>query len=110
MVEIGLQLGLISQAEYDLYLTLPMADKDVFVTGLIDLQVVLLGYDPIGLDGSGLQATLITGGYAAVHVYGWTEFEIDAATGDLTVTTYGVEPSALDTPPFIVSQFVVEPR
>jgi hypothetical protein len=29
--------------------------------------------------------------YVATHTYGWTEFEIDAVTQELTVTTYGMD-------------------
>jgi hypothetical protein len=31
----------------------------------------------------------------AAHTYGWTEFEIDAATRELVVTTWGIAPYAL---------------
>ncbi|OZA36288.1 MAG: hypothetical protein B7X87_14305 [Hydrogenophilales bacterium 17-64-34] len=32
----------------------------------------------------------------ATHSYGWTEFEIDAATGELIVTTWGIPDYSYD--------------
>jgi hypothetical protein len=80
----------------------------------------LFGYDPIGLENSPIDATLLQGEYIAAHTYGWTEFEIAPETGQLIVTTYGVEPYTeadllanpdpiLNAEPFIVSQFQVNP-
>jgi phosphodiesterase/alkaline phosphatase D-like protein len=63
--------------------------------------------------------------YVATNTFGWTEFEIDATTHNLTVTTYGIDPykeharggvytdkqvaDLLDRQQRIVSQFEVEP-
>lgn len=49
------------------------------------------GYDPVGLEGSSINATLLQGDYMAVHTFGWTEFEIAATSQSLTVTTYGID-------------------
>jgi hypothetical protein len=57
----------------------------------------------------------------AAHTYGWTEFEIKKATGQLLVTTHGIdsytEAQLNDNPsdivgrsPAIVSQFRVTPQ
>ena len=108
-----------SQAEY-LALT-DRAEQDQFVREVLDFRTeTLLGYDPIGLEGSGIEATLIEGEYIAAHTYGWTEFEVAPGTQELTVTTYGVEPytqggllanpeEILSREPIIVSQFEVTP-
>ena len=67
-----------------------------------------------------IDATLLQGGYVSAHTFGWTEFDIDADTQALTVTTWGIpaytleqlqaDPqSVLDLVPEIVSQFVVNP-
>ena len=45
-----------------------------------------------------------------MHTYGWTEFEIDAASSELLVTTWGVEPTAPLAPPTVISQFRVAPQ
>lgn len=86
-----------------------------------------VGYDPVGLNANlpqsdGLiNAKLLESDYVAVHTYGWTEFDIDAHTQALTVTTYGIpyytqaelvaDPSSiLGLTPAIVSQFEGTPR
>lgn len=108
-----------SQAEY-LALTDPAA-QDQYVREVLDYRAeTLLGYDPIGLEGSPIDAQLLQGEYLAVHSYGWSEFEITPGTQQLRVTTYGVTPytqaDLLANPtaitslqPEIVSQFVVNP-
>jgi hypothetical protein len=56
-----------------------------------------------------------------VHTYGWNEFEVAPESQQLRVITYGIEPytqSQLDAnpsaiinqKPFIVSEFVVNPK
>jgi len=81
----------------------------------------LYGYPRIGLRRSAIDAQLLDGSYLAVHTYGWTEFEIDAGSQCLTVTTYGIdwydEEELSDNPedvlgrePEVVSRFRVEPR
>ncbi len=108
-----------SQADY-LELT-DRADQDQFVREVVDFRLEDLGYDPIGLENSPIDAELIQGEYIAAHTYGWTEFEIDAETQQLTVTTYGVEPytqaelladsdAITNLTPEIVSQFTVNPE
>ncbi len=110
VVGIAAALGLLSPAELAFYASLPLAGKDDFVRQLVDAQVTPLGYDALGLSGASINATLLTGGYAAVHTYGWTEFEIDAGSSELLVTTWGVEPTAPLSPPTVISQFRVVPQ
>ena len=77
-----------------------------------------LGYSPIGLEDSGLEVQIITGGYTSTFNYGWTEFEIDPDSRALTVTMYGIEPytvaalnnnpqAVIASEPVIVSRFVI---
>lgn len=73
-----------------LYDFAPISTKDTIVKVLLNTQIKFFNYDPIGLDDSGIDATLIKGDYIATHYYGWTEFEIDAKTQELIVTTYGI--------------------
>ncbi|MEB3359018.1 MAG: alkaline phosphatase D family protein [Synechococcales bacterium] len=106
-----------SQADY-LALT-DDAARDQFVREVLDARLTPLGFDPVGLEGSGIDATLLQGEYIAAHNYGWTEFDIDPLTQELTVTTYGVEPyteadlladpAIASRTPVIVSQFTVRP-
>lgn len=110
VVGIAAQLGVITPTQYQTYLSLPTAFKDAFVQQLVDGQLTQLGYDTIGLAGSPINATLVSGGYVATHVYGWTEFEIAPQSGALTVTTYGIDPAAANPSPAIVSQFIVQPQ
>ncbi|MFN4241938.1 MAG: alkaline phosphatase D family protein [Tepidisphaerales bacterium] len=111
--------GLITPAQLAFYNTLPEAGKDAFIRGLVDAQVTALGYSPIGLEDSGLNATLLQGSYFAAHGFSWTEFDIDARD-QLTVTTWSIDAfsdaQALADPqrvlslqPRVVSQFVVAP-
>ena len=102
-------------------------DKDDFIKAILNAQDTILGYDKLGLDDNlpaadGLiDATLIQGDYVAAHTYGWTEFNIDAQTQQLHVTTWGIEPytaedlsanpeSVIAKTPHIVSEFTVNPH
>jgi hypothetical protein len=66
-------------------------DKDDFVEGILNGVIAALGYDRIGLDANlpaatGLiNATLLQGDYFVGHNIGWTDFNVDADTGDLLV-------------------------
>jgi phosphodiesterase/alkaline phosphatase D-like protein len=85
----GLGLGPVSSiAEFN---QLPLALRDQLLTPFVSQVIQSQGYDPIGLEGSGIPATLLAGGYGATNSYGWTEFEIDPVTRALTVTTWGID-------------------
>ena len=113
--------GLLTPEEKAFYDSLPSIGKDLFIGAIIDSQVVALGYDPVGLQGSSIDATLVQGSYVAVHYYGWTEFEVDEGTQELTVTTYGSDPytqsdiddnpeAVLAIQPAVISRFTVRPK
>jgi len=122
IINLAESYGLITPEERATYEALSREGKDEFVRQLVDEKLLApLGYDPIGLEGSGIGATLLQGGYVDAHTYGWTEFEVDQGTQVLTVTNYGVDfyteaelaanPNDIITrTPTIVSQFVVTPR
>lgn len=104
-----------------LYDSLDRDGKDQLLTDAIDTLLRGWGYDPIGLDGAPVPATLLQGRWSLLHTYGWTEFEIDAATQRLTVTTYGIDwydrdellsdpIGVLSRTPQVLSRFVVEPQ
>ncbi|MBK4730900.1 alkaline phosphatase D family protein [Oxynema sp. CENA135] len=85
--------ALLPQSEKERYRGLTdVEEKNAFVRQVIDNRIVPLGYDPVGLEGSNIDARLLQGSYFAAHNYGWTEFEIDRDSQVLTVTTWGVEP------------------
>ncbi len=78
------------------------------------------GYSPVGLQETSLEAGLTEGTYLAVNSYGWSEFEIDAQSQRLTVSTYGIPwydqldldndtAEVLGRVPTVVSQFEVDP-
>lgn len=129
VVEIAAGQGLIDPSTKAFYDSLPVAndtdslpnDRDDFLKSLINEQVKPLGYPEVGLANTPIQATLLEGDYLATHVYGWSEFEIDAATQELTITTWGIAPyseaellanpaSILARIPQVVSKFVVTPK
>ncbi|WP_198669059.1 ExeM/NucH family extracellular endonuclease [Elioraea thermophila] len=120
-------LGLITPAQFALWQSLPIApdgdsipnDKDDVFKLIIDQNITPLGYDPVGLNAvlpqarALLEATLLQGDYLAAHTYGWTEFDVDAVTGILTVRTWGIDdyrakPDGSFEAPRVVSEFTVE--
>jgi len=106
------------EAEY--YKGLGREDKDRYFEQRLNDHLEFFDYPKVGLCGPGIDAELLSSGYLAVNTFGWTEFEIDADSEALTVTTYGVAPySEADTEhpdflvghvPEIVSQFSVKPQ
>lgn len=120
VVDLAAGLGLLTPAQVAFYDSLPVPFRDTFVGGLVDQQVLPLGYDPVGLAGSSVNAALLAGGYVATHSYGWTEFDVDLQTKALQVTTYGIPPYDYTTlqsdpdavtalQPVVVSRFSVTP-
>ncbi|MGZ8829489.1 MAG: alkaline phosphatase D family protein, partial [Thermoanaerobaculia bacterium] len=129
IIDIAASLGLVSPSQKVFYETLAVApdtddsvnDKDDFVKALINANLAPLGYDPIGLAGSPINATLLQGDYLAVHAYGWTEFTIDPISQQLDITTWGVPAytraqmqanaqSIIAIKPVVISRFTVTPR
>lgn len=121
VMDLALGLGFVTQQQANLYTLAPAALKENFITQLVNGQIEPFGYDPVGLDGSEVDAELVKGGYLATSSYGWTEFQIDAATQQLRVTTYGIPyytaKQLADAPekvvalqPAVVSEFTVNPQ
>ena len=126
-LDIAGQLGLLPEALVALVDAIPsLALKDAIVEQAFNLLTLApRGYDPLGLDDNLAQADglidaeLLEGGWVAANSYGWSEFDIDAETQALTITTWGIPAYApdevgtlryRDTQPEIVSQFVVNPE
>ncbi len=91
------------------------------VEAFADLLLGAFDYPAIGLAFTPVNARLLFGKYLSINTYGWTEFEIDAVTQCLTVTTYGIDwytadqlmtdPEAItNRSPQVVSRFRVQPR
>jgi hypothetical protein len=108
------------QSDYE---ALDRVEQDLFMEQWLNDSLGLEGYPQVGLCGPGIPATLRRGSYLAVNSFGWTEFEIDAVTQNLTVTTYGIhrydrdlydsnQPNAIldERNPEVVSRFEVTPR
>ncbi len=89
--QLGVSTGAISDAQYAYYQSMPNPAKDVFVQQLLDTVVGGYGYSPTGIQNPSIQATFTVGVPVAAHHYGWTEFEVNAETKALTLTTYGVD-------------------
>jgi hypothetical protein len=102
-------------------------DKDDFLKSLINTQLEVLDYDPIGLNENNegaeglIDSELLQGDYLACHTFGWAEFEIAPETRDLLVTVYGLDAysesdlladpnGVINRVPGIVSQFMVHPN
>ena len=101
--------NLIAPERFQAYGSMSLADRDDLARRAIDAGLTPFGLDPIGLRDAPVNATLVTGDYVALHTHGWTEFRIDATTGELTVITWGVEPGTSG-PPAIISEFRVTPH
>ena len=79
--------GAVSNTVYNSYTA---AQKETYIQQLLNVnKLAPVGYDPIGLQGSLIQANLTAGSYSATHSYSWTEFEIGASGAAVTVTTWG---------------------
>lgn len=139
LINLAADFGLLTDEELAFFDLLPIApdsddevnDKDDFVKAFINEQLAAFGYDPLGLDADdnlpvaqgSIDAELLQGDYVAVSTFGWTQFDIDPDTQQLTVTTYGIEPytevdvadpetrpDILAREPFVVSQFALQPQ
>jgi hypothetical protein len=95
--------------------------QESYVFSLVNLLMTVSGYDSLGLTGPTIDATLLSGSYAATTTYGWTEFSLDPDTQVLVVTIWGIDayppPTTLADltqitlqTPRIVSQFKVNPK
>lgn len=132
VVGLASALGLVTPQQAAFYNSLPVLgdadsipnDRDDFIKSLVNQQIDAFGYDRVGLNDNLAQANglvdavLLQGDYVATHSLGWTQFDIDAVTHTLTVTTYGIplydeaqaaaDPAAIAAlTPVIVSQFEV---
>lgn len=89
LVEGAAQFRLVSAEELEIYRAGTLAEKDALLEQVYNRFVAdLQGYSRLSLDGT--NAELVEGSLVCGHSFGWTEFDIDAATQELTITTYGI--------------------
>lgn len=115
--QLGLSTGAINAQQYAYYQSLPNPTKDAFVAQLLDGVITGYGYSPTGIQDPSIHANFTVGGAVAAHHYGWSEFDIDAQSKALTITTYGVDwyspaeaaadPAAIIARPITVRQQIV---
>lgn len=115
-------LASVNAANLDEFKILPTTVKNTAMLGLINQQLIGLGYTPIGLqDNDFIKAKLKQGSNVALFSFGWTRFDIDSPNHALQITTYGITPYTVETlannsaevisrTPRIVSQLVVNPQ
>jgi phosphodiesterase/alkaline phosphatase D-like protein len=89
--QLGLSTGALTPAQYAFYQSLPNFAKDAFVQQLLDGVISGYGYSPTGIQDPSISANFTVGGPVAAHHYGWTEFDVDAQSKALKITTYGVD-------------------
>jgi phosphodiesterase/alkaline phosphatase D-like protein len=122
LVDGAAQFNLVPAERYTEYQAMSLAEKDAVLLDLFTRYVTQLeGYPDLGLDDAGLDVSAFEGLPIVGHSFGWTEFDIEAETGALTVTTYGVaaydaetvanSPDAVNTlTPEVLCRFTVLPR
>lgn len=122
VVDLAAGLGFLTDEQVAAYNAMSLVEKDGFIEQMVNAQVEPLGYSFAGLQDSTLLNTeLLQGSYVVAHTYGWTEFEIEADTQQLRVTTYGIpyysqadleaDPAEIvSRTPAVVSEFVVTPQ
>ncbi len=114
-------LGFIADLGIGVYRAVARPLQETLVVIASNIVLGQFGYNPIGLEDADIQARIDAGQWVAVHTYGWTEFDIDATTHTLTISTYGIpwysatdlleDPAAvISRTPRIVSRVIVDPR
>jgi phosphodiesterase/alkaline phosphatase D-like protein len=89
LAEGAAQFNLIPRDQYEVYQQGTLAEQDAILEALFNRYITELeGFGPMTLEGT--NARLVEGGHVLGHSFGWTEFEIDADSGELTITTYGI--------------------
>lgn len=122
LVDGAAQFGLLAEDEYEAYQAATLAEKDAVLLRLYTQYITQLqAYPDLGLSDAVLDLAAFEGLPVAGHTFGWTEFDIDAETQALTVTTYGVAAYDAETAansgeavlaltPEVMSRFTVNPQ
>jgi phosphodiesterase/alkaline phosphatase D-like protein len=123
VADLGYRLGLFTADQIAAYVNGSPEEREIFVEGIVNMQAEILQYPLAGLasgDAQQVDARLLRGRWTATSTFGWTEFEIEATTQQLHVTTYGIQPYSraeiyadpdgiLSRIPEVVQEFVVNP-
>jgi PhoD-like phosphatase len=121
IIENAAKIGLVGKEQFAAYQHMPIADKDALLEGIFNRVVLgLQGFTLLGLEDSEINWQRVSGGWVMGHTFGWTEFQIDADTQVLTVSTYGVPAyshdqikadvqSILALKPVVISQLIITP-
>lgn len=89
--QVGRGTGLLLPRESEIYDNGSIVEKDSIFQALFNRFVIATqGLNPVGIDNPEIDAELLFGNWLIGHSFGWTEFDIDAETQALLVTTYGV--------------------
>lgn len=115
------QVGLLSEAQVTAFQSMPAASRELTTKQFINLQMRPYGYSQMGLDDSDIDATLLQGDWLVTSSFGWTEFEIDATSGQLHITVYGIphysqaeldaDPTAITSQtPVVMTELTVNPK
>jgi phosphodiesterase/alkaline phosphatase D-like protein len=109
--------GDLSAEERRAYADAGLDGKDDAARRVLDGRLSREGFGPLGLEDADLGAALREGRWLRGHSYGWCEFEVDRASGALTVTTWGVdahapqdEREAAAPVPTVLARFTLPPR
>jgi alkaline phosphatase D len=96
VVDLGISLGIFTDEQVAAYVNGSVEDKEDFMGTVINTQAAALKYPSVGLDKNDplnpIDAELLKGLWTATSSFGWTEFQIDAESQQLHVTTYGIQP------------------
>lgn len=122
VVDLGYQIGLFTEEQVAAYRDGSYEEKEAFIAAIINAQAEPLNYPLVGLESdiNKVDFELVKGSWTATNVFGWTEFDIDAETQALRITTYGIEPytraeiqadpeAILARQPEVVQEFIVRP-
>jgi 3-phytase/alkaline phosphatase D len=120
LINIGNQVGLVTNAQKSLFDRLPAGAQNLGLLTALNALLTRFGYDTVGLQDSDIDVELVRGAYISATTYSWAEFEVDAQTQQLHVTTYGVpyyarqqmqeNPAIRAQQPAVVCEFVVTPK
>jgi phosphodiesterase/alkaline phosphatase D-like protein len=98
VIQLARSLGRLSDQEVAFYDNLEIRpdedalpnDKDDFVRSVLNSLFDEFGYSAFGLEDSEVSYELLSGDWVMAHLFGWTEFEIDAVTQNMLITTWGL--------------------
>ncbi|GAB5491186.1 MAG: hypothetical protein Phog2KO_14010 [Phototrophicaceae bacterium] len=102
--EVARRFGLLLPRESAIYDDGDIIEKDTILETLFNRFVITTqGLNPLGIDNPEIDCEHLFGSWLIGHSFGWTEFDIDADTQSLLVTTYGI-------PAYSPNEIAINPR